>query len=93
MLGLRRFQKRQEYNRPRVLNPDTAKIGRAAIGTAAEPRARVWAGALRQRWRGKHARIRVRDDIPLVELRDKVCQKIDRRTHPSLIAATKSGPD
>ena len=87
----------QRLEEQRVQLPEAVRP--RAIGTAAEPRARVWAGALRHRWGGKHARIRVRDDIPVAELRDKVCQKSlagghtqirfsQRKADPNLVSET-----
>jgi hypothetical protein len=42
------------------------------VGSAAEARARVWAGAWRRRFGGRHGRIPIRDDISQADLRRKV---------------------
>ena len=42
------------------------------LGAVAEARARMWAYRWRRRWGGRHARIRVREDVPLEERRVKV---------------------
>jgi len=43
----------------------------AAIGVAAQSSARMWAFRWRKRWGGRHGKIRVRDDIPVEEMRAK----------------------
>jgi len=79
----------QRLEEQRVQLPEAVRP--RAIGTAAEPRARVWAGAFRNRWGGKHARIRVRDDIPMAELRDKVCQKSLASGHTQIRLSQRKG--
>lgn len=42
------------------------------VGTAADDRGRQWARRWRRRWGGRHGKMRVRDLVPLAELRSKV---------------------
>ena len=60
----------QRYESQRVAVPETVRP--RYRGTAQDVASRVWASAWRGRWGGKHARVRVREDIPLTELRSKV---------------------
>ena len=43
----------------------------AAVGRSAQAKARMWCRRWRLRWGGRHARIRLREDVTLTELRDK----------------------
>ena len=43
------------------------------VGTAADDRGRQWARRWRRRWGGRHGKMRVRDLVPLPELRSKAC--------------------
>ena len=45
------------------------------VGCVADARARMWARRWRRRWGGRHAKVRVREDIPLPELRSKDVRK------------------
>ena len=45
-----------------------------AVGCVADGRARKWALGWRRRWGGRHGKIRVREDVPVAELREKVVQ-------------------
>ena len=47
-----------------------------ALGTVAECRARAWARKFRRRWGGSHRRIRIREVVPLGEMREKACKGI-----------------
>jgi hypothetical protein len=49
-----------------------AAVRPRAVGSAAEPKARMWASGWRNRFQGRHGRLRVRDDVPVPELRTKV---------------------
>ena len=42
-----------------------------AVGSSAQAKARMWCRRWRLRWGGRHARIRLREDATLTELRDK----------------------
>ena len=44
------------------------------VGTASQASARVWAAAWRRRWGGKHAHIKLRDDVPQTELLRKAIE-------------------
>ena len=44
----------------------------AGHGTNVEVRARMWAGAWRERWGGRYGALRFREDVPLSQMRDKV---------------------
>jgi hypothetical protein len=48
-----------------------------AVGSACAVSARVWAGAWRKRWGGRHGRIRIRDDVSLPDLQRKVVRQYD----------------
>ena len=48
-------------------------------GTAVEARARVWALGWRRRWGGRHGHVRVREDVPLEERREKAAQDVTER--------------
>ena len=59
--------RRLENNRlslPEAVRPD-------AVGTSAQSKARVWAQKWRLRWGARHRKIRLREDIPLPEMRSK----------------------
>ena len=43
----------------------------ASIGTSEQAKARMWCRRFRVRWGGRHARIRLREDVSLTELREK----------------------
>ena len=45
----------------------------------ASAKVREWAAVWRRKWGGKHGRIRVREDIGVPELRQKVAQNIYHR--------------
>lgn len=48
-----------------------ADVRPVARGNSADGKNRMWAKRLRKRWGGRHAKLRVREDIPLQEMRDK----------------------
>ena len=48
-----------------------AEVRPALLGVARECKARMWALRWRRRWGGRHSKIRVRNDVPLEELRAK----------------------
>ena len=60
----------QRYEERRMQLP--AAVRPCAVGVASRGSARVWAGAWRQRWGGRHGRIRICEQVPVEELRTKV---------------------
>ncbi len=63
----------QQYEAQRQQLPEAVRP--RAVGVPAQNSARVWAHAWRRRWGGKHGRIRVREQIPVEELRSKALAK------------------
>ena len=62
----------QQYEAQRQQLPEAVRP--PGVGVPAQTSARVWAAAWRRRWGGKHGRIRVREQIPVEELRSKALE-------------------
>lgn len=58
-----------QAERQRLQLPEAVRPG--SHGTNIEVRARVWAGAWRRRWGGRHGGLSFREDVPLDQMRAK----------------------
>ena len=62
----------QQYEEQRQL-PETVRP--RGVGVHTQTSARVWAGAWGRSWSGQHGRVRVREQIPMADLRSNVSGK------------------
>ena len=80
----------QRYEDLRERMPDAARV--PYRGTVADASARMWATKFRRRWKGRFGGMRVREEVPVLELRTKAGPQIGpQKSHPESIFFAVSG--
>ena len=60
------------------------------VGVSTQTSARVWAEAWGRSWSGKHGRVRVREQIPMEDLRSKVSEKREHEVQENVVQVSRN---